>query len=91
MDRLCQLSPLVGAQVGLLDLDICGPSIPRMCGVEHEAVASANKEKGWCVLQARVGMLAASTLRSMCELRLNWPLAGRCPTGIRSLYFQISA
>jgi len=36
-----------GYQVGLLDLDICGPSIPRMCGVEHEAVASANKDAGW--------------------------------------------
>ena len=57
MDWLCQLSPLVCVQVGLLDLDICGPSIPRMCGVEHEAVASANKEQGWCVLRAHVAML----------------------------------
>ena len=36
-----------GYEVGLLDLDICGPSIPRMLGVEHEAVASSSKETGW--------------------------------------------
>jgi len=34
-----------GKQVGLLDVDICGPSIPRMLGLEgHEVHQSAS---GW--------------------------------------------
>lgn len=34
-----------GAQVGLLDVDICGPSIPRMMGLEGEEVHSSGS--GW--------------------------------------------
>ncbi|RYG68646.1 hypothetical protein EON64_04745 [archaeon] len=34
-----------GKQVGLLDIDICGPSIPRMLGLQgHEVHQSAS---GW--------------------------------------------
>jgi Mrp family chromosome partitioning ATPase len=31
--------------VGLLDVDICGPSVPKMMGVENEEVHSSNQ--GW--------------------------------------------
>lgn len=34
-----------GAQVGLLDVDICGPSIPRMLGLEGQDMHSSNA--GW--------------------------------------------
>jgi len=33
---------LRGFDVGLLDIDICGPSIPRMMGLEGREVHSSN-------------------------------------------------
>lgn len=33
------------AQVGLLDIDICGPSIPKMLGLEGEEIHQSNL--GW--------------------------------------------
>lgn len=30
-------------QVGLLDIDICGPSIPRMLGIENQEVHKSNE------------------------------------------------
>ena len=36
---------LVRPQVGLLDIDICGPSIPRMLGLEGEEIHSS--AAGW--------------------------------------------
>ena len=32
-------------QVGLLDIDICGPSIPRMLGLENQEVHQSNEGK----------------------------------------------
>ena len=32
-------------QVGLLDIDICGPSIPKMLGLEGEEIHQSNA--GW--------------------------------------------
>ncbi len=32
-------------QVGVLDIDVCGPSIPRMFGVQKESVHQSNL--GW--------------------------------------------
>lgn len=37
-------------QVGILDIDICGPSIPRMMGVENEEVRKSNF--GWSPVYA---------------------------------------
>lgn len=34
-----------GAQVGLLDIDICGPSVPKMLGLEGHEVHQSNS--GW--------------------------------------------
>lgn len=34
-----------GLEVGLLDIDICGPSIPRMLGLENEEIHQSNS--GW--------------------------------------------
>lgn len=34
-----------GYEVGLLDVDLCGPSIPRMLGLENQEVHSSNS--GW--------------------------------------------
>jgi Mrp family chromosome partitioning ATPase len=39
-----------GFQVGLLDIDICGPSAPRMLGVESEEVHKSNA--GWSPVYA---------------------------------------
>ena len=36
---------LKGFEVGILDIDICGPSIPRMMGLEGEEVHQSNE--GW--------------------------------------------
>ena len=45
----CQGSPhslsLTSTQVGLLDIDICGPSLPRMLGLEGEEVHQSST--GW--------------------------------------------
>lgn len=37
-------------QVGVLDIDICGPSIPRMMGVENEEIHKSNL--GWSPVYA---------------------------------------
>lgn len=39
------LTPLGWPQVGLLDIDICGPSIPKMMGLEGEEIHQSNS--GW--------------------------------------------
>ena len=44
------LSTVVDKQVGLLDIDICGPSQPRMMGVENAEVHQSNA--GWSPVYA---------------------------------------
>ena len=38
-----ELKPLL--QVGLLDVDICGPSVPKLTGLEHREIHRSNL--GW--------------------------------------------
>lgn len=40
------LAAVQGLRVGVLDIDICGPSMPKMMGVEGEPVHPSNY--GWC-------------------------------------------
>ena len=41
----CFSLPVRPPQVGLLDIDICGPSIPKMLGLEGQEVHQSNT--GW--------------------------------------------
>lgn len=43
--QLAQILASMNFEVGLLDIDICGPSIPRMMGLEGRQVHSSND--GW--------------------------------------------
>jgi Mrp family chromosome partitioning ATPase len=43
--QLALLLAARGFQVGLLDIDICGPSIPRMMGLKDQEVHQSND--GW--------------------------------------------
>jgi Mrp family chromosome partitioning ATPase len=47
-----------GYQVGILDIDICGPSVPRMMGVEHEEVRKSNF--GWSPVYATENLAVMS-------------------------------
>lgn len=48
-----------GHQVGLLDVDVCGPSIPRIMGVMGEAVHRAST--GWCPVYVHDRLAVMST------------------------------
>ena len=53
------LSPLM--QIGIVDLDICGPSVPKLLGVQGQSVV--NSQYGWVPIRyARV------YTRLVCEL-----------------------
>lgn len=45
--KLAQGLLRAGHRVGLLDVDLCGPSIPAMLGVENEEIYESEEEKGW--------------------------------------------
>lgn len=47
-----------GFHVGLLDIDICGPSIARMCGVENQEVRKSNF--GWSPVYASPNLAVMS-------------------------------
>lgn len=42
-----------GVQVGLLDIDICGPSVPKMLGLEGEEIHQSGA--GWSPVYVQVG------------------------------------
>ena len=44
--QLALAHQLQGLKVGLLDIDLCGPSIPRMLGLHGQEVHQS--EAGWC-------------------------------------------
>ena len=45
-------------EVGLLDVDVCGPSIPKMMGLEGETVHSSNS--GWSPVYVRDNLAVMS-------------------------------
>ena len=49
-------------QVGLLDIDICGPSVPKMLGLEGEEVHQSNQ--GWSpvYVQENLGVMSIGEL-----------------------------
>lgn len=51
-------------QVGILDIDICGPSVPRMMGVEDEEVRKSNY--GWSPVYAddNLGVMSVCLARN---------------------------
>ena len=44
--QLALAHQLMGLRVGVLDIDLCGPSIPRMLGLQGQEVHQS--EAGWC-------------------------------------------
>ena len=48
-------------QVGLLDIDICGPSIPKMLGLEGEEIHQSNA--GWSpvYVEDNLGVMSIGT------------------------------
>lgn len=51
-------------QVGLLDIDICGPSIPKMLGLEGEEIHQSNA--GWSpvYVEDNLGVMSIGALGS---------------------------
>ena len=44
--QLALAHQIKGLRVGVLDIDLCGPSIPRMLGLQGQEVHQS--EAGWC-------------------------------------------
>ena len=44
--QLALAHQMMGLRVGVLDVDLCGPSIPRMLGLQGQEVHQS--EAGWC-------------------------------------------
>ena len=59
-----------GARVGILDIDICGPSVPKICGVEHESVIQG--ENGW--QPVRVNTMHGAAGGSLCIMSIAYLL-----------------
>jgi Mrp family chromosome partitioning ATPase len=49
-------------QVGLLDIDICGPSVPKMLGLEGEEIHQSGA--GWSPVYVQVSCCNATNLKS---------------------------
>ena len=63
---------LRGFKVGLLDVDLCGPSLPRMLGVEHAAVHQC--DDGWVPVQvtSNLCVMSIAFLLSSKEEAIVW-------------------
>ena len=57
---------LLMVQVGLLDIDICGPSIPKMLGLEGEEIHQSNA--GWSPVYVEENLGVMSIGESYCLL-----------------------
>jgi Mrp family chromosome partitioning ATPase len=58
-----------GARVGILDVDICGPSVPKICGVEHASVIQG--AEGWQPVSVP---LSGETAGSLCVMSIAYLL-----------------
>ena len=54
-------------QVGLLDIDICGPSIPKMLGLEGEEIHQSNA--GWSPVYVEDNLGVMSIGKHVCHLQ----------------------
>jgi len=59
-------------QVGLLDIDICGPSIPKLCGLEGESIHQSNL--GWSPIfvQENLGVMSVGFMLSGPDEAVIW-------------------
>ncbi|RKP32055.1 P-loop containing nucleoside triphosphate hydrolase protein [Metschnikowia bicuspidata] len=59
-------------EVGAMDLDICGPSLPRMLGAEGESVHQSNS--GWCPVYAldNLGLMSILFMLPDADLAVIW-------------------
>lgn len=51
-ELICFQAPRCSQQVGLLDIDICGPSVPKMLGLEGEEIHQSGA--GWSPVYVQV-------------------------------------
>jgi len=61
-----------GLEVGLLDIDICGPSIPRMLGIESEEIHQSNS--GWSpvFVEENLGVMSIGFMLSDPDAAVIW-------------------
>lgn len=74
-----------GWQVGLLDIDICGPSIPKMLGLEGEEIHQSNA--GWSpvYVEDNLGVMSVGmscVLNTFGNCHSHWRAS--CVTNLRS-------
>jgi Mrp family chromosome partitioning ATPase len=59
-------------EVGLMDVDICGPSIPKICGLEGETIHQSNL--GWSpvYVQENLGVMSVGFMLSSADEAVIW-------------------
>lgn len=59
-------------QVGLLDIDICGPSIPKMFGLEGQSIHQSNL--GWSPIyvESNLGVMSIGFLLDRVDQAITW-------------------
>lgn len=62
----------LGHSVGIVDIDICGPSVPRMMGVENEEVHRSND--GWTPVSAseNIGVMSVGFMLNSRQDAIIW-------------------
>ncbi len=69
---------LPATQVGLLDIDICGPSVPKMLGLEGEEIHQSGA--GWSPVYVQVRNRGAVWVCCAAVLLCNAAVVGQLPT-----------
>ena len=60
------------SQVGVVDLDICGPSIPKLMGVEGSEVV--NSQYGWMPLKYTQCTCIDDVICILVIMKVHWPV-----------------